>query len=339
MATSVERRSGAEQPGGDVDAQARAGRVPDFFLVGHHKCGTTAMHEMLRSHPQIFMPELKAPRFLAQDLHPTAQMPPGSAMPGSLREYLELFALARAEQRVGEASESYLTSRVAAAEIARLAPGARIVAILREPASFLRSLHLQYVESRVENENDLGRALALEDARRRGQSIPEQAHWPRVLLYSEHVRYAEQLRRYHAVLPREQVLVLIYDDFRADNAGTMRRVMRFLGVDETAPIEMLSANPTVRVRSPRLHGLVQDVAVGRGPLARYAKAPLKALAPRRVRRGALRAARSRVVYAPPRPGDERTMGELRSRYKQEVVELSECLGRDLVALWGYDRVD
>jgi len=296
------------------------------------------MHEMLRSHPQIFMPELKAPRFLAQDLHPSAQMPPDSPMPGTMAEYLELFAPGQAGQRVGEASESYLTSRVAAAEIAQLAPDARIVAILREPASFLRSLHLQYIESQVESENDLRRALALEDARRRGQSIPRQAYWPRVLLYSEHVRYAEQLRRYHAVLPREQVLVLIYDDFRADNAGTMRQVLRFLGVDETAPLALLSANPTVRVRSPRLHELMHDVAVGRGPLARYAKAPLKALAPRRLRRGALRAARSRVVYAPPRPAEERTIAELRSRYKQEVVELSEYLGRDLVQLWGYDRV-
>ncbi len=43
-------------------------------------------------------------------------------------------------------------------------------------------------------------------------------------MYSEHVRYVEQLRRYHAVFPAEQVLVLIYDDFRADNEATLRRV-------------------------------------------------------------------------------------------------------------------
>ena len=36
-------------------------RVPDFFIVGHAKSGTTALYEMLRQHPQIFMPASKEP--------------------------------------------------------------------------------------------------------------------------------------------------------------------------------------------------------------------------------------------------------------------------------------
>jgi hypothetical protein len=40
------------------EGDARRGRVPDFFIVGHHKSGTTALHRMLRSHPQVFMPAL-----------------------------------------------------------------------------------------------------------------------------------------------------------------------------------------------------------------------------------------------------------------------------------------
>ncbi|HXA54036.1 MAG TPA: sulfotransferase [Solirubrobacteraceae bacterium] len=317
---------------------SEAGRVPDFFVVGHHKCGTTALHQMLRSHPQIYMPAEKSPRFLAADLHPPAQMPPGSRLPRTLAEYLALFAPARPEQRVGEASETYLMSHLAAGAIAALQPSARIVAILREPASFLRSLHLQFVESRLESENDLRRALALEEERRRGERIPPNAYWPAALRYSEHVRYVEQLRRFHAVFPREQVLVLIYDDFRASNETTVREVLRFLGVDHAASIQLQHANPTVRVRSPRLHELVHAVSVGRTPFARYARAPLK-LAPRRLRRGALRAARRRFVYAPPLAPDEALMRELRVRFEGEVAALGDYLGRDLLTLWGYDRVD
>jgi hypothetical protein len=33
------------------------------------------------------------------------------------------------------------------------------------------------------------------------------------------------------------------------------------------------------------------------------------------------------------------MGELRRRYKDEVVALGEYLNRDLLSLWGYDRLD
>ena len=36
--------------------------------------------------------------------------------------------------------------------------------------------------------------------------------------------------------------------------------------------------------------------------------------------------------------DERLVEELRRRYKPEVEALSDYLGRDLVALWGYDDV-
>ncbi|HXB65443.1 MAG TPA: sulfotransferase [Solirubrobacteraceae bacterium] len=311
-------------------------RVPDFFLVGHPKCGTTALWEMLRNHPQIFMPEGKELWFLAPELRSARR---GGGRAETLEDYLALFAAARPDQRVGEATPLYLSSHTAAANIAALAPKARVIAILREPADFLRSFHLQCLQNHTESETDLRRALALEPARRRGERIPADAPRPRELLYSEHVRYAEQLRRFHAVLPREQVLVLIYDDFRADNEATVRRVLRFLNVDPNHPIAAVDANPSVRVRSPRLHNVVRAVSVGRGGPARALKGPIKALMPRTLRRGALRATQERLVYGRPRAADERLMRELRGRFKGEVEAASECLGRDLVALWGYGDVD
>ncbi len=107
-------------------------KMPDFFIVGHPKCGTTALYEMLRSHPQIFMPELKEPWFFAHDMRPLWQPPRQAATPTSLPEYLALFAAAGSDQRAGEASSTYLLSADAAAHIAELLPDARIIAILRE---------------------------------------------------------------------------------------------------------------------------------------------------------------------------------------------------------------
>jgi hypothetical protein len=323
-----------------VPAVPAGTRLPDFFIVGHPKCGTTALYEMLRRQPLIAMPQPKELRFFGGDMYPPATARGAAGLPGTLAEYLALFAGARPEQRAGEASPLYLCSEVAAGEIARLQPAARIVAILREPAGFLRSLHLQLLQSGLENRRDLRRALAAEPARLRGRRIPRAARGrPRVLRYSEHVRYLEQLRRFHAVFAPEQVLVLIYDDFRADNAGTVRRVLRFLDVEEVAPVAVGEANPSVRVRSHQLDGLVRSVSLGRGPMARAVKAPVKALTPARLRRRALHATWSRVVYGRPGPPDERLVSELRRRFKSEVVALSEYLGRDLVTLWGYDRVD
>ena len=329
----------AESPSTEVrdDPDMPHARVPDFFIVGNPKSGTTALYEMLRGHPQIHMP-VKETWFFAPELRSRFRPEGSPQQPVTLDGYLSLFDAALPGQLVGDATPSYLRSRTAAARIAELQPGARIIAILREPASFLRSMHLQDVQSHIETETDFGKALALEPARREGREIPKDCARPDALLYSEQVRYVEQLRRYHALFPAEHVLVLIYDDFRLDNEATVRQVLAFLGVDDSVPVSVLDANPTVRLRWRRLDDLLDAVSLGRGPLGLAAKASIKALTPARLRRRALEATQSRVVYGKPRPVDEDVMHELRSRFKGEVVALSDYLDRDLVTLWGYEDV-
>lgn len=313
-------------------------RVPDFFIVGHPKCGTTALYEMLRRHPQIYMPEIKETWYFASELRvPQGRRVSGARM-ATLEEYLSLFAGARADQRIGEATPSYLRSQTAAAKIAAMCPQARIVALLREPASFLRSLHMQFVQTHVETETDFGKALALETDRREGRHIPPRSSQPRSLLYSDIVRYVEQLERYRAAFSAEQVLVLIYDDFRVDNEATVRRVLAHLEVDCDTPIKAVEANPTVRVRSGRLHELVRSTYIGRGPAARIVKSGVKTVTSQRLRREMLKQTRRRMVFADPQPPDERLMLELRRRFRGEVERLSEYLDRDLVSLWGYDEL-
>jgi hypothetical protein len=325
----------------DTAAIARAdpsvgGRVPDFFILGHPKCGTTALYEMLRRHPQIYMPALKEPAYFATDLRTRFQRKATGPLPVTLAQYRALFVAAAPGQRVGEASSGYLVSTAAARGIAELQPGARLIAILREPASFLRSLHLQLLQNHIESERSLRRALALEPARRAGRRIPRRSPRPQALLYSERVRYVEQLRRYREQFAPEQLLVLIYDDFRAENEATVRRVLRFLDVDPTVAVQAGEANPTVRMRSQRLDELVHTLTVGRSPLVRAARAPIKALAPQRLRHAALHGVRRRFVVAAPESPDEALMLELRRRFAPEVAALSEYLDRDLVGLWGYD---
>jgi sulfotransferase family protein len=312
-------------------------QLPDFFIVGHGKSGTTAMYEMLRRHPQVFMPGLKEPWYFAQELY--ERMPPRpEGTPMTLAEYAAWFERATPGQRVGEATALYLWSPTAAGRIAEVRPDAQIIALFREPASFLYSLHLQFVQVYVETESDFAKAIALEPARRDGFELSPHSYWPQLLLYSDHVRYVEQLRRYHAVFPREQVKVLIYDDFRADNEGTVREVLRFLDVDETVPVVALEANPTVSPRSQRVNELVHAVGVGRGPFSHAVKGAIKAVTPAGPRRAAFHAVKRKLVFGEPPVPDEPFMHELRLRFRPEVEALSEYLDRDLVALWGYDRL-
>jgi hypothetical protein len=332
------QRLPATAPTGDALGRGARRRRPDFFLVGQPKCGTTALYEMLRRHPQVYMPDCKEPWFFADELYVRAPPRP-ELTPQTLDEYLSLFELARPEQRVGEATALYFWSQSAARRIAEAQPDARIIVILREPASLLRSLHLQFVQTYIEAEPDLRTALALEQSRREGRKVPRHTYWPEALRYSEHASYVEQLRRYYDHFAPEQILVLIYDDFRDDNEQTVRRVLRFLEVDDTVAVDALHANPTFRARSQRMLGVVHAISVGRGPASLAVKSAIKALTPRGLRRRTLEATKSRLVFAAPEPPDEALMLELRRRFKREVVALSEFLGRDLVSLWGYDTIE
>jgi hypothetical protein len=334
----------AAEPGGAVSAVAPvpAGqRVPDFFIIGHEQCGTTALYRMLKGHPQIFMPDLKEPRFFMRD--PGSQIPKRKGFcPHTLDEYLSLFAAASPEQRAGEASPQYIRSPAAARRIADVQPAARIIAILREPTSFLRSYHFENVGSAIESERDLRRAMALEEPRRQGSQIPRRCQAPDRLLYSDHVRYVEQLRHYSALFPPGHVLPIIYDDFRRDNEAIVRTVLRFLEVDESLPVEPIEVKSGRRraVRFMGLHHMTRAMKRARhnpaaaGPVSRV----VNALTPAPLR-GRLEYTWRRVVYAVPPAPDDELMRELRRRFKPEVVALSDYLGRDLVTLWGYDGID
>jgi hypothetical protein len=156
----------------------------DFFVVGQPKAGTTALYEMLSQHPEIFMPKLKEPQFFATDMRRRFDPKGWPVLPQALGEYEALFAGAEPGQLRGEASTLYLPSRVAAGKIAAFNPAAKAIAVLREPASLLRSLHLQTLKDRNENEKDFSRALELEPMRRKGKKIPRTSYRPQEILYT-----------------------------------------------------------------------------------------------------------------------------------------------------------
>jgi hypothetical protein len=308
-------------------------RTPDFFVVGHEKCGTSALHEMLNRHPGAFMPKCKEPRFFApefdvcvsglRELHIT-----------DLDEYLALFAEAVPGQLCGEASPQYIRSPTAAARIAEMNPDARIIAIMREPASLLRSMHVQNIQGGRETEKDFAKALGLEPARREGRHIPRGFSSPAWLLYSDHVRFVEQLETFRAHFPAERTLVLIYDDYRRDNAGTLRTILRFLELNEDVSIQPVERMRTVNTaRFMPLHAINLSLrqARHRPEQAGWAARAANSLTPKR-----LRLLYKRVAFTEAAAPDQQLTLELRRRFKPEVQALSEYLGRDLVALWGYE---
>lgn len=311
---------------------------PNFFIVGHSKSGTTALYKFLQAHPDVWMSEPKEPNYFATDF--CRGVTEGAYVQRSEPAYLRLYDGWSGQRAVGEASACYLFSEEAAANIARFNPEARIIVMLREPVSFLRSYHLQRLKNpptEGEDVKDFARALALEPRRKQGLDTPPRCQTPELLYYSERVKYADQLRRYREHFPAEQVLVIIYDDFKADNAATFERVCRFLDIDPTFEPEYEVHNRGKQIRSKTAQQTMRQLTHGEGALAGV-KRFAKLLLPRPVRRRLTGLAYNKLVFEPKTHLDDAFVTDLKRRFKPEVERISEVLDRDLVTLWGYDRV-
>src|SRR3972149_11450918 len=110
-------------------------KIPNFFIVGAPKCGTTAMYTYLKQHPEVFMSDLKELHFFGTDHHRI------NYTPYTKEQYLSFFDGAGDKRRIGEASTSYLYSERAAVEIKEFNPFARIIIMLRNPVDVMYAYH------------------------------------------------------------------------------------------------------------------------------------------------------------------------------------------------------
>ncbi len=296
--------------------------LPNFFIVGAPRCGTTAMFEYLRQHPDVFMPDVKEPQFLSADL----EMP----WLTNLDKYLLLFRNAGNRRRVGEASVFYLYSKNAASEIKRFSPDARIIIMLRDPVEMLYSLHARYLASGVEDIEDFGQALEAEAARRGGR-LPAPSCYPIELLFYRNVaKFSEQIQRFFDVFGRTRVHVILYDDFRRDLVRVYAETLHFLEVSEQFRSEFPVVNPN-RVAKSRL---LQKIVVSLPPRVRSLLKTME-LYPvfGRLVRG-VQEWNSEYVRRPPM--DQAVRIRLRDEFAREIEQLGTLLGRDLSA-WARDE--
>jgi hypothetical protein len=215
---------------------------PNFFIAGAPKCGTTALYEYLRSHPQIFMPELKEPHFFSDDLitHKYVE---------TLDEYNQLFADATPQQfRVGEASASYLLSAAALPAIRKFNPEAKIIAMFRNPVEVVHSFHSQLLYWSEETETDFETAWRLQERRRQGMDIPRSCRERFWLQYRDIGRFGTQAQRLFATFPAEQVKVILFDDFAASPDRVYQEVIDFFGIAQDQRSEFPRVNENKRAR-------------------------------------------------------------------------------------------
>ena len=223
-------------------------KKPNLFVVGAPKCGTTSMHDYLGQHPEIFMSSRKELHYFSQDIN---------SFPGKIKElsdYLRLFDSAGDAKYMGESSPEYLYSEVAAQQIKEFCSEAKIIIMLRNPPDMLYSLHGDFLLWKDEDILDFSEALAAQEERKQGRKLPKSCNDRKFLLYFDWVRYSTQVRRYLNVFGKENVHIILFNEFHNDTANIYRQTLEFLGVDPnfTVKIKVKNASkplPNIAVRS------------------------------------------------------------------------------------------
>jgi hypothetical protein len=224
---------------------------PNLFLVGPPKCGTTAVSEYLRSHPDIYFSDPKEPNFFCPDVR--QQTRPFR----TLDAYLSLFEKTSGEHYVAEGSASYIISAVAIQDILDFNSNARFIAFVRNPIDQCHSLHRQLVNSEREDIRDFERAWRLQEERAQGRCLPQRCRDPMLLQYRYVASMGTLLQRFMGQVPSGQRYVVVFDDLRADAAKVYANILDFLNLPHDGRTQFPVINPAWEIRWPAVSNFVR----------------------------------------------------------------------------------
>lgn len=309
-------------------------KLPNFFIIGAPKAGTTSLYHYLDQHPQIFMSAIKEPHFFSDEIREENCEPAirrrmardnralREFLAGPMREkrfggivtewedYVRLFANAANESALGEASVCYLWSKTAPSNIVERIPNARILVMLRDPADRAFSQYL----------NGLGNGAIRCSFREHIRQNLRQASGQFSVDYPflEFGLYFEQLSRYLERFGRN-VWVGFYENFRSHPIEVFQNICRFLEVAPEFSPDM--ARQHMEAQVPRMAGIGWFKWSGLWQAAaRVTPARLRPL----IRRSLIR-----------KPGatrmDSADRHYLVDFYRQDIRKLASLLDRDLDA--------
>jgi len=311
-------------------------RLPNFFLVGAPKAGTTSLYHYLAQHPEIYMSPIKEPRHFSTETRPEnfcdkrragveaafreqqkyLQGPMTEQRAGALGmdwdDYVKLFRNVKAETSIGEASVTYLWSKTAAANIHAKIPHAKILMVLRDPVSRAFSEYLEAVTAgalRCSFRKYVESCLSCEKGK-------ISLWWPTL----ETGLYYEGVKRYLDRFPRESICVLLYDKYQAEQESVLSDIFRFLGVDSSFKPDTSKRHHEPRV--PRLISL-NRLLNKRGALNHLAS--ICPPGPKSLFRKLWVRPRSRVAVSP----SDREF--LLSYYRDDIGKVAQLLSCDLTA--------
>ena len=222
-------------------------RLPDVLLIGAKRSGSTSLHNYLLQHPQV------APLFpRAAHVKGAHYFDRNATRP--LSWYRSFGPIDRPGQRriTVDGSPYYFIHPGAAAAAAATLPAAKVVVLLREPAT--RALSQYWDEVKLGRESlPFADALEAEADRLAGEEariLADPGYYSEAhehLSYALWGRYADHLERWFGAFGRERVLVVRSEDMFVDPAAAFRQVTDFIGIDPVQPPAYSRFNSATRL--------------------------------------------------------------------------------------------
>jgi len=278
------------------------------------------MHDYLHQHPECFMSEeMKEPGFFNPDLKVNTVRRADTE-----DKYLALFRKGVGKRRLGESSTWYMLSKVAARLIGEWDGLSQAILMIRNPMDAAYSLHGQLLWSCNEHLEDFEEAIAAEEDRRAGKLIRPECTSPDALQYTEVFTYTPQIKRFYDALGKDRVKVIVFDDFVLNTGQVYRDTLQFLGLDVEFEADFKVMNP-VKPVAPAVNTF-------------FAKRPkLRNVVHKLVPAGVQRKIADAMPYVTrtiqrPRKVSAEVRERLIPRFREDVQNVSELLGRDLT-IW------
>jgi hypothetical protein len=298
--------------------------MPNFLIIGAMKSGTTALYYYLEQHPQVYMSPVKEPNFFAFEGEDLGARWPGDqkGINGSsiteIEAYRALYAQAKDEKALGEASHWYLYRPKAVERIKHHIPDAKMIVILRNPVERAYSHFLHSVRTGTELLTDFTEALQEEASGARKAAYRED--------YFDRGLYAGQVQRYFDVFGRDQVRVYLHEDLNSSPHETMKDIFQFLQVDDSfIPDVSLKRNVSGFPKNKTLDRYLRGPHPVKRVLKRYLPFPL-----RRRLLVASDALNTRNLTEPPKLQPE-VRRQLTGAYREDILNLQELINRNLFA--------
>ena len=290
-------------------------RMPNLFILGAAKAGTTALYDYLAQHPHVFLSRVKEPMFFSREEYYARGL-----------DWYEDFYFVGAEDYPvrAEATPHYLYWSEKVAPRIKSVYGERPVKFIvtfRDPVSRAYSWYWNMVREGRE-ELDFGEALRVEEHRLKQNRNELYQLGSMIYGYSAGSRYASLLQPYLKLFSAEYFFFVIQDDLKCRLHETCANIFEFLEIESSIQISSSNSNPAAMPRSRLLHKTLRHRSL--------LKESIKPLVPGRVRRRL----KSKIMQAnlketPYTPLNPQLADELRLSYRTEIEKLEKITGREL----------